>query len=284
MRDVCRPHYRSITSSGWSKCPLGYAVYCQYIDDGEICIFPGLNINGISTRHGKSEGVSIVLDRDVFERHITSIIDLLEHYSNIQANTELGLIHEIKAINAILYNTSARLRTEIEKYNLPNLLSSLSIDIVNQSRILSVRTDFEQVKFAPEIAENIEIIPVYKVFDKVVRTFISRARKTNNALSIAGESYGSVRGPKIIEIIPFLAIENAIKYSPQGYPISVLITEDSDIIYCTFCSVGPKVEYYELDKIFRPRYRGKNVVAQAGGLLEFQIGGGLAHALLEIGR
>ena len=68
-----------------------------------------------------------------------------------------------------------------------------------------------------------------------------------------------VSTPDIFRLIPFVLIENAIKYSPinidQDIEIKESITCEGLDIYIS--SQGPKIEEDEFKKIFDPFYRGR---------------------------
>jgi len=73
-----------------------------------------------------------------------------------------------------------------------------------------------------------------------------------------GESYSSVYATEPFELLPFILLENAIKYTPNGKDIVVEFREDKKGIYVSIQNVGPYVNSNEIERLFEYRYRSVN--------------------------
>lgn len=62
------------------------------------------------------------------------------------------------------------------------------------------------------------------------------------------------------EILPFLLLENAVKYTAGEKPVEVSFEEIKDNLYVTISSFGPTCEEDELEKITQKNYRGRNTI------------------------
>jgi signal transduction histidine kinase len=71
-------------------------------------------------------------------------------------------------------------------------------------------------------------------------------------------------------VIPYIVIENAVKYSPHGFDIDVEFDENDSEVSVIVRNLGPKIEEEEGKKIFQPGVRARNAVA--AGTAGFGIG------------
>ncbi|MBI4187456.1 MAG: ATP-binding protein [Chloroflexi bacterium] len=63
--------------------------------------------------------------------------------------------------------------------------------------------------------------------------------------------------PDAFAVIPHTLIDNAVKYSPKGGIIDVLIEDENDHIKFEVSSFGPRIKEEEHEKIFGAFYRGE---------------------------
>ena len=96
-------------------------------------------------------------------------------------------------------------------------------------------------------------LKVYEPFSKLKSLLIS----------VNGTSYNNIfANGKAVPIIPHTLIDNAIKYSPKGGKIEILLQDLNRGVLFSITSMGPQILHEELEKIFEPFYRGKNAIKQ----------------------
>ncbi len=61
----------------------------------------------------------------------------------------------------------------------------------------------------------------------------------------------------VFDIVPFLLVENAVKYAPRNSDVTIQVSEHPREIEVTVESLGPMVPADELSKLFEKGYRGK---------------------------
>ena len=110
------------------------------------------------------------------------------------------------------------------------------------------------------LGNNLSFVNVYKKFDKI-RYILMGYKGKNVPIVFKGEtdfkyemklSYG--------EILPFLLLENAVKYTVGEKQVEVFFEEIKNNLYVTISSFGPTCEEDELEKITQKSYRGRNTV------------------------
>lgn len=62
---------------------------------------------------------------------------------------------------------------------------------------------------------------------------------------------------EVFDFVPYLLIENAVKYSPNGYEIDISVKSGRDEIVCKVGSFGPTLFKDEANKVFDKNYRGQ---------------------------
>ena len=255
--EECVQFYRSIRTGGWSICPAGFAVYSHVVEENHLLILPGLRILGISTISGKTEGLTIRTEREYIENYVrcalTARAAAIENARRLIRRT----IHEIRGLNSISVNAAQELDRHMH-FGEDNHVQALVGNILATANILSAHLDVVSFIANPDAEWPQESIAVYRKFDKLVRCFRPRATRLGISLELRGQSHGSIRGPGIFEIVPFLALDNAVKYAPQGSAVRVLIEEGRGCVQTTVVSRGPRLDEDEHERIFLPGFRGRN--------------------------
>jgi|GEM_PF-5270844 len=254
----------SIRRDGWHKCPDGYAVYAREFPDGDgkLLVLHGLKVSGISTRQGREAGLSVKAEQSKIIGCVDAFIAAVEHAQQALQGAITTSIHEIRSVNAALYNCSLELQSKLSN---TGPTEALSRNATALSELLSARITLIDATSGdfPLLGEERKIVPLYKKFDKLHRCFqaYSKARKVD--LKMSGESRLAIRGDDLIELVPMLLIDNAVKYSPDKSVVSIDVTDQADSIRCVVTSIGPKLEDNEFDGIFLKGVRGRH--ARASG-------------------
>jgi signal transduction histidine kinase len=93
---------------------------------------------------------------------------------------------------------------------------------------------------------------------KYAKIYQNRISSKGLHLRYEGETWASVEGNRrAIALIPHALLDNAIKYAPEGTEIVLRFSDDAEAIDFEIESIGPRIEPYELRRIFEPFYRGK---------------------------
>lgn len=265
----------------WVLCRNGYAAYAFEIKriNEHIVVLHGLKINGLSTIRGRSALLSIRTEREHIEQYVgnfkTALNTLEESYKSLIREN----IHEIRGINSSLYNAAYELQQRLESYERGDILP-IAKNVVGLSQILTGRIDYMDFIANPttESVKKSEI-PVYKKFDKVQKCFRVTAAAKRVSINFSGSGTKTVYGPPIFDLIPYLLIENAVKYAPEGSSVEIICTEGPQTIRCEVRSIGPKVLDDEVADIFTAGVRGQ--IAQRTGRSGTGLGLSVLRRLVE---
>lgn len=248
--------YDGITKEGWCVSSKGYATYSIFTDEFKI-IFVGMKVKGLSKISGKQKGIPFYFqDRIFVERYIVSLIHSFGILKDEMSQPFYDFSHELKSIISGILSKIALLKKEIDE------TSSLYPHIENiraLSEILNTKGDLFKFLSSGKISSLKEsnIVP-YKKFEKIKKCLTTTALKKQIQISMEGNSYKSINdGVSGFEIIPYLLIENALKYSPQNYEVIVSIEDKQNSVLIDIESVGPYLQKDEYIKIFQKGYRGK---------------------------
>jgi signal transduction histidine kinase len=197
-----------------------------------------------------------------------------------------GLVTEIHAYyHDLQYFVRALTELSVVKIAQNNDLEFLRnrlADINGFSIIMSAKTNF--LKYLTLQSGDLPEteIQVHRVLFRISKGAKQIARSNNRqvTISVTGESYGTISGPDIFEFIPYLILENAVKYCPKRGSIGIDVHDHQKTIDWNVESLGPEVEPDELPFIFNQGFRGRNAkkyTPQGAGM-------GLYHARMAIER
>lgn len=247
--------------AGWHVCPLGYAIYSFVLipERGTRLIIFGLKVKGISTVHGKSDVLSINLSKGHIESYARKIVVSIEEIESRLQNIVSSGVHKFRNVNKDLYNTAYHLEHEL------SITSSITHDhiesaksIVQLSEMMKSRSDIFDVITNPSIARiRDKNIHVYRAFDRARKSILLSSASRKVTLRIGGSSNSQAQAVQMFDVVPYILLQNAVKYSPDGEDVQITVLEKDDYIFATVESWGPTLHDEELLRIFSPGFRGK---------------------------
>ncbi|MBN1602043.1 MAG: sensor histidine kinase [Chitinispirillaceae bacterium] len=84
------------------------------------------------------------------------------------------------------------------------------------------------------------------------------ARAKQLEIAFNGNLYGTLQVLQAFELIPFIVLDNAGKYSPPNLTIDVDFIETTQEVSATVRSLGPALISSEQDRLFEQHFRGKH--------------------------
>lgn len=260
LRDTPRlSQYAKIDKSGWTQGEFGYWRYAHTLPTGDFLIVPGLILDDAKRPSKRYPGYSQEWTREKIVQFANGISDYASGVIEVAQSDLNLLVHDLRALSNAIYNSALEAQTWVEKSNYTEVRKRLENVIASQA-MLKMRTDaLDFVGNPASLIQYSQIRPFRKI-DKVIRCFKSSALFQRKVVNLSGSSFGTLRGPEIFELVPYVLLDNAIKYSPEMYPIEVSVYEDS---YFEFFveSYGPFIDRNEYDDIFRKGVRGRAAVS-----------------------
>jgi Signal transduction histidine kinase len=189
------------------------------------------------------------------------------------------LIHDLRRFSTSIYQNAVSTKKAIFDGDSGEAEVRIENTLAAQA-MLRIRTDILDFTESRGVELEDVNIPIYRKFDKVVKSFQPGCKLKNIDLAISGASHSLARGPDCAEIIAYILIDNALKYSPLNHNIAVLVEEAANQISISITSLGPVMSEKELPKIFEKGFRSISArLLDAGGT-----GYGLFLAKTLVGR
>lgn len=265
--ESCKKFYQKIKSKpeGYYECPGGYTVFHKMMDE-EPLFYMGVRVkNHYKKVSYKYEEKVDVVTEQIFNNLIESngkILSIQKEYER-QGSIHKDLLHDIKKLDSqILYKSQELLNSYDEK-------DGDYKDILSKVKNINAMEELITCKYnVYDLALNIEglslgnssFVYIYKKFDKI-RYILKGYKGKNVPISFKGETdFKYEMKLSFGEILPFLILENAVKYTVGEKKVEVSFEEIKDNLYVTISSFGPTCEEDELEKITQKNYRGRNTI------------------------
>jgi len=268
---------------GWHVCGAGYWYYA-FRDDSEIkYVIAGVVLSEERPPKKKFYFPPLKLKRsqiEILARGFVSERNLIKSHRDLiskEKDAELGmLIHDLRTLSTAILHAGEEARRDVDHGAYSQCRTRIENILATQT-LLSIRIDGLDFEANPLLFTNPSRISVFRKVDKVVRSLRPRGNTKHLRIEFDGNSFGTVLGPDVFELVPFAILDNAIKYSPAEQQIDVTFQE-SDFIEVKFRSIGPKIDLEERDRIFEKHYRG--MFASATGVAGTGIGLNMVYKLV----
>lgn len=268
--------YRN-TKLGWSVCPLGFDTHKFPVMDYQVVI-PGIRLLGSPKPRRTFPDYSGRYGRETVESFAKELAENGELIKEESAALLANLTHDLRALSGQIYNAAELAKTNLIKMAYGAAMQQAD-DLLAAQQMLSLRLDMLDYSTGIALDKTPEAIPVYKKFDKIVKCFRPAALLNEIDLEILGPSQGYTFGPPVFELVPFVILENALKYSPKRSKVLVKVSDFDKYIDAHIVSFGPKIQNRETDRIFEQGFRG--AAAEATGKSGSGIGLFAAHSLVR---
>lgn len=245
--------YAALTKAGWGEIDHGYFAFVKPLENGVKFVFAGILLS--EHKPNKMLSQRTAFSKKQYESYFASIGDR-EKAHRMKAEDDLNaLVHDLRRLSSSIYHAASAAKTALEKNTKPEVFNRLENIIATQS-MLKIRTDVLDYAGNTSQIHDKEPIPVYRRIDKVVRCFTSQASAKGVTLQLIGENHSKTMGPNVFEIIPYVLIDNAIKYAPRNSEIRIAFLELDTSIEIHFVSLGPSISKGEFSRVFEKGYRG----------------------------
>lgn len=205
---------------------------------------------------------------DRFNRKISKLNDELKRskteFEQLRKENEelksvlVGMMHEIRRFSGEISNYSE----QVSKLTTggSNKIRELSDTIFYTSEMLASRLAFTDIELNPGTIPHQHKFRtvIYKKFDKARYILSKRASSKKIKINFIGNSLSEFDAMEAFQLVPFVILDNAIKYSPVDQEINVNFIEMNRELQVTVSSFGPKVDNDELPTIFQKGIRSRN--------------------------
>lgn len=173
-----------------------------------------------------------------------------------------NFIHEVGTINQLI-RRKAEILSKVTKKSIDkkSVAENASL-ILEHSAILSTQIDLFSYQLNPDlmVIEKKDMRNLYGKFYKAVLAFKQRAKEKDVKLNISGDQTSLIELYPVIDTLPILILDNAIKYSHKGSDIDITIEDDDSTIIISCENTGPHVYSDEVNLLFDRGKRGINAI------------------------
>lgn len=169
------------------------------------------------------------------------------------------LMHEMRRLNAILKTDAEHLtRCASGVKNDPSQIRHYADSIFETSYAISLWLDIFDFENNPDTIDNQEVAPrsIHGKFKKIIRVFKRHWKPKSLGYVMRGDAHNLVDTLPCIDVVPYILLDNASKYSPRNSSVEIEFFESELGLEVKVSSLGPLLEHGELEKIFNDGYRG----------------------------
>lgn len=183
-----------------------------------------------------------------------------EFYRRILIDT----MHEARDFSKII---SAKSNELIRNPSYKRISEGVVENIFYASGMLASRFGFTDMEIDPaSMSRQVkQSVVIYQKFDKS-RYFLNNLRDySESRIRFHGESHMSIQALRAFDMVPYVILQNAVKYSPPGYGVDVYFEEVGvDMLEVKVSSYGPLISGDESEKLFQRGYRGRSAEGHDG--------------------
>lgn len=265
----CRDYYLSlINNPGFYVCPYGFAT--NVIDlEGTTLTLTALNIEKISLRKDVRKRIN---KNELYPR--LKLVDyeyiISKFYDTNLPNSGIGIqisrdyindiFHEIRKLNMELKRQSDYILRAVNMHSKDPVLIERAHNILSITQLMSIRLNTFDFNMNPELpfSSSKKKLIVYGKFEKVIHCLSLKSKQKNISINMNGKSHTTIQALEVFELLPFLIIENAIKYSVDNSEINVNFEESRDNLKIEVINFGPPVKSKEVPYLLNRGFRGEN--------------------------
>lgn len=286
----CKEHYKACSANkGFHICPYGFATYVSKNNTSKE-IYSSLRVKGISKekwlkkRLKKNETnpiftkeslVSLIKETQrlkaehIYSRTVVRDIDKKENHVNSKKELLDDTLHELRRINKQLKKQAFFLEKELsaETFDLKSVRDK-SKNVLSAAQLVSVRLNAYDFTLNPGLVEtgSKADMNLYKKFEKARYCLSLFAQEQENFIEFLGSCHNSIKAYEILEILPYILLENALRYSPKGKSISCHFNlNENKLESISVKNIGPIIEKDELNIITEKGERAKSVIGKIKG-------------------
>lgn len=286
----CQAHYKKCSSTeGFHTCPYGFATYVSK-NNSSSDIYSSLRVRGVSNQKWlkkrikkneispqfeKDSLVQLVKESDLlkaeqtYSRNVVRDIDKKETTVNSKKELLDDTLHELRRINKQLKKQAFFLEKELanDDFDL-NSVRDKSKNILSSAQLVSVRLNAYDFTLNPGLVETgrMSDMNLYKKFEKARYCLSLFAQEQGNSIDFIGSCHDSVQAYEILEILPYVLLENGLRYSLKGKKITCrFVLEESKLESISVENIGPIVQKEEIPSLTEKGIRAKSVEGKIKG-------------------
>lgn len=272
--EKCKQHYIRMENAapGMYQCPYGFVSYVFQIEEDNY-VFTCLRVEG---EYDKSK-ISLKVKgeskryREITKEMLTNYADAYKEFHLKQNQYEVykrfieDIFHDVRKFNKDIKIKNDRIYRKAQQSRKFAEILEASKSIQAMGWFLSVRLNNHDFIYNKQLMEvdMKTTYNIYKIIDKVRKCMEERAKAKSVVVKLNAnrDCCKDMQAYDCIELLPYLLLDNAIKYSPEGETVHIHINEQYDRQHVQISSLGPMASQTEESKLKKQGYRGDNAKA-----------------------
>lgn len=268
----CLEYYQKLEKAdeGIYQCPYGFSSYVFEIE-GDKFIFTCLRIEN---QYDRNKLLPKIKDekKEYRELSLESVKKYAEAYKNFFLNQNRyekykrfidDIFHDVRKFNQQIKFKNDKIYRKAQQHKRLGDILEATKSIQQLGWFLTLRLNNHDFIYNKELlkADVKSSYNIYRIIEKVKKCIKERADAKSVKIDMnARVQCKDMKAYDCIELLPYIFLDNAIKYSPVGERIRIDITENRDAQHVKISSLGPIAHEWEQPKLFEQGYRGENAV------------------------
>lgn len=257
-------------------CPHGFSVALARWGTGCIRV-PGvleISSNASTPRFRKNHKHRKIKSTE-FQEWIANLRGMLPEYERQlgeRVKESILALHDVKSLIGNILGTTEEWIFEHNGYNIDDKLENCPNrlrTIYHSCRILESLFQMTDIVANPAAATFGAPSPVavHGVMFMLNKIFEAKAAKLGISIKLSGNSYNRPRAYKSFIIVPFVLMDNAVKYARRNSQITISVSDDRNRgVEVEVSSHGELVPSHQRKFIFDRGFRGNNAKTKGSGL------------------
>ena len=268
----CVEYYRNLETAetGIYQCPYGFSSYVFEID-GDKFIFTCLRIED---HYERSKLIPKIRDEAKEYRELS--LSNVEKYACAYKEFFLSqnryekykkfvddIFHDVRKFNQQIKIKSDKIYKKAQQHNRLGDILEAAKSIQQLGWFLTLRLNNHDFIYNEELlsADVKSTYNMYRIIDKVKKCIKERADEKNIKIELNSRiECRDMQAYDCIELLPYIFLDNAIKYSTIGETVHIDINETRDLQHVKIRSIGPIAYDWEIAKLVEQGYRSENAI------------------------
>lgn len=175
------------------------------------------------------------------------------------------LLHELATISSVIKAHAETISMLSAKRQDWTSVRTHSEELLENSFLLNTHLDSVNFKLNPEFftLQRPSKRDIYGKFKKSCISFQRAAKQKGISLNLDGDEKQMIDSYFVIDTLPNLLLDNAIKYATRGSEVNIDVCDENTEVCISVSNEGPYIEPVEHDKLFERGYRS-NEARKAG--------------------
>ncbi|MBQ2983133.1 MAG: sensor histidine kinase [Lachnospiraceae bacterium] len=268
----CIEYYRKLENAevGLYQCPYGFSSYVFEIE-GDKFIFSCLRVE---KHYDRNKLMPKIKDesKEYRELSILSVKKYAEAYKEYFVSKNKydkyktfvdDIFHDVRKFNQQIKIKSDKIYNKAQQHRRLGDILEATKSIQQLGWFLTVRLNnhdfiYNEALLKADVKSSYNI---YRIIDKVKKCLKERAEQKNIKIEMNSKyQCRNMQAYDCIELLPYIFLDNAIKYSICGEKIHINIEEGKEYQHVNISSLGPIVYEREISKLIEQGYRSENAI------------------------